>query len=455
MVKFDHRQKGTPEDEWLTAPRWQEVPALTLSDFRRLVVVSAHPDDESLGAGGLMAHATHLGVPVHLVVATNGEASHPASPTTSPEEIVLLRRSEVLKAVQMVAPLATVDFLDLPDGALAEHASELTAHLESLQFSEGTLVVAPWRQDRHGDHEAAGAVAARVARARGAQLLEYPVWMWHWAQPGDDDVPWSRFVTLALERDERSAKDMAISAHESQNAPLSDAAGDERLLSEQFHEYFSRPFEVFITPVGSRTLTREFFDSFYSGSEDPWGFETRWYEIRKRALTVASLPRPLFASALEVGCSIGVLTAELAGRCAEIIATDIAEQPLSLARKRLIEQAHVTVVRADTPLEWPEGTFDLVVLSEVAYYWSPEDLQLVLEHIEASLTDDGVLVACHWRHPVEGYPETGDEVHAALRAHPAFEVLSEHREEDFLLDVLVRPPARSVARETGLLGHDA
>jgi len=453
MVKFDSRQDGTPEEAWLSAPSWRDVPALVLADFRRLVVVAAHPDDESLGAGGLMARATGLGVPVHLVVATNGDASHPESTTMTREDLVLVRRSELLKAVQMVAPFATVDFLDLPDGELREHRDALAAHLESLRVGVGTLVAAPWRQDGHGDHEVAGAVSARVARAAGAQLLEYPVWMWHWAQPGGEEVPWSRFVTLRLEDDERSAKDMAIAAHESQNAPLSDAAGDEAMLSERFRDYFTRPFEVFVTPLGSRTLPREFFDDFYAGSDDPWGFETRWYEIRKRALTVASLPRPLFASGLEVGCSIGVLTSELAGRCAELIATDIAEQPLSLARKRLIEHRHVKVVRTDTPVAWPEGTFDLIVLSEVAYYWSPEDLEVAIEHMDASLTDDGVIVACHWRHPVEGYPERGDDVHAALRRHPRFAVLAEHREEDFLLDVLVRPPADSVARETGLLGH--
>ena len=64
---------------------------------------------------------------------------------------------------------------------------------------------------------------------------------------------------------------------------------------------------------------------------------------------------------------------------------------------------------------------------------------------------DGVVIACHWRHPVEGYPEAGDDVHAAFRSDPRFTRLAEHREEDFLLDVFVRPPATSVARETGLL----
>lgn len=451
MVTFDHRDRGTSEETWLRAAEWRDVPALVLDDFRRLIVVAAHPDDESLGAGGLMCRADALGVPVHVVVATDGEASHPRSPSTSRDELARRRRAEVVRAVGHTAPSATVEYLGLPDGLLREHSGELAAHLESLGLGAGALVVAPWRRDAHGDHEAAGAVAARVARASAAHLLEYPVWMWHWGAPGDERVPWSRFATLELGATERAAKQAAIAEHRSQSLPLSDAPGDEVLLSAEFHDYFARPFEVFITPLGSRTLTQKFFDDFYAGSEDPWGFESRWYEVRKRALTMACLPRPLFSSGLEVGCSIGVLTADLAGRCATLVATDIAEQPLGRARERLIEQAHVTVVRTNTPAQWPSGTFDLIVLSEVAYYWSSGDLDLALDHIDRSLAADGVLVACHWRHPVEGYPERGDDVHRTLTTHPAFDVLSHHEEEDFLLDVLVRRPATSVARASGLV----
>jgi LmbE family N-acetylglucosaminyl deacetylase len=451
VVSFDHRDAGTAEDDWLTSPRWQSVPALVLAEPRRLVVVAAHPDDESLGAGGLMARAEREGIPVRVIVATDGDASHPASPTTTAPQLAAIRRREVVEAVRRLAPTATVEFLHLPDGALREHVDALQASIRASTAGDGVLIVAPWRGDGHGDHEAAGQAASTVARETGAQLLEYPVWMWHWASPLDGAVPWSRFVTLELTEEELARKAEAIRCHVSQNAPLSDAPGDEVLLGERFHEYFQRTFEAFVTPLGSRTLTRDFFDDFYQGKEDPWGFETRWYEIRKRSLTLASLPRPLFASGLEVGCSIGVLTAELAGRCAQLIATDIAEQPLERARVRLIEQSHVRVTQANTPAEWPEGTFDLVVLSEVAYYWSKEDLQRVIARIDGCLTDDGVVVACHWRHPVDGYPERGDDVHAALRAFPGLSLLSEHREEDFLLDVLVRPEALSVAGETGLL----
>ncbi len=111
----------------------------------------------------------------------------------------------------------------------------------------------------------------------------------------------------------------------------------------------------------------------------------------------------------------------------------------------------VRVDRASVPQDWPEGRFDLVVLSEVGYYCGRDELALLVERAAASLTDDGVLVACHWRHPVPEYPVTGDEVHERLGAQPGLALLVRHEEEDFLLDVLVPSPATSVARATGLL----
>ena len=451
MVSFDRRDVGTGEEVWLQSDRWGSVPALVLADITRLIVVSAHPDDETLGAGGLIARAAALGLPIDIVVVTDGEGSHPQSRTFDRVRLAGIRRQELTEAVAILAPTASVRFLGLPDARVREHGDELRERLSELPIVEGALVVAPWRGDRHGDHEVTGTIAAAVAAHAGVQFVEYPVWMWHWASPRDPAVPWSRLTTLQLSAEEQSAKAEALSAYISQLVPLSDRAGDESVLDDAFVEHFSRPFEVFVSPPTVASLTEHFFDTFYDGGDDPWGFETRWYEIRKRAITIGSLPRPLFASGLEIGCSIGVLTEQLAGRCARLTAIDIAEKPLVRARVRLAAHEHVSFRRGDATEGLPEGSFDLIVLSEVGYYWTPDDRERVIERIDAALTDDGVLVACHWRHPVDGYPEGGDAVHAALRAHPGFAVLAAHEEEDFLLDVLVRAPAVSVARETGLV----
>ena len=207
-----------------------------------------------------------------------------------------------------------------------------------------------------------------------------------------------------------------------------------------------------IPAARSGSLDGQYFAGFYQADADPWGFETRWYEARKRAVTMASLPRPRFASAFEPGCAIGVLTAELAPRCARLLATDISDIPLAVARQRLSDQPGVTLEQRQVPQDWPAGPFDLIVLSEIGYYCDPADLSLLIAAAVSSLTADGVVLACHWRHPVADYPMTGDAVHQQLRGESGLSVLLEHTEEDFRLDVLVRPPAISVARRDGLLG---
>jgi SAM-dependent methyltransferase len=194
------------------------------------------------------------------------------------------------------------------------------------------------------------------------------------------------------------------------------------------------------------SLPRHYFDDLYATSSDPWGFTSRWYEERKYALTVAALPAKEYARGLEIGCSIGVLTAMLSARCLSLTALDASPRALELARSRV--QSHVTLLQGSVPQDWPAGTWDLIVLSEVGYYLGSEDLTQLLDLVERHLVPGGAVVACHWRHPVPDYPLTGDQVHQALARWPR---LSRLEEEDFLLDVLVPGGSSSVARREGLL----
>jgi len=455
---FDHRDAGTAEAAWATSGLLQRLRPLDLTGLRRLIVVAAHPDDESLGAGGLIAEAAGRGVPVTVVVATSGEASHPESPSTSPIQLAVLRRAEVRAAVGRLAPAAVLRQLDLGDGRVSESVGELAAEIRALvgDADESTWLVAPWRHDRHPDHTAASQAARAVSERTGHRLLEFPLWAWHWARPGDGTFTPETLTALDLSAGARLAKEDALAEHRSQTEPLSPAPGDEPIVPPGFRDHFRRGREVFVDSVGSRgpesgSLDREFFDEFYSVGADRWGFETRWYEKRKRAITLASLPRERFASAFEPGCAIGVLTAELAGRCDTLLSTDISAEPLAHARRRLAGRPGVRFAQLRVPQEWPAGSFDLVVLSEIGYYCGQEDLAALIAAAAASLTADGVLLACHWRHPVAEYPISGDHVHERLRKESGLVVLAEHLEEDFRLDVLVRPPATSVARQTGLL----
>ena len=199
------------------------------------------------------------------------------------------------------------------------------------------------------------------------------------------------------------------------------------------------------------TLPATYFAAMYAGAEDPWGFRSRWYEQRKRDVTLAALTRPRYRRAFEPGCSIGVLTAALAGRCDEVVAADVDECAVSTARSELARHGHVRVEQLSVPQEWPDGMFDLAVISEVAYYLSPTELEQLLDCAVGSLAPRGTLLACHWRHPVPDYPATGDDVHQRLLARPELSQAVSHVEEDFRLDLLTLGPAPSPARREGLV----
>lgn len=197
-------------------------------------------------------------------------------------------------------------------------------------------------------------------------------------------------------------------------------------------------------------LGPEFFRRMYADSDDPWGFRTRAYEVRKRAITMACLPQERFGSAFEPGCSVGMLTEQLAGRCDRLLATDVVPEIVAVARAQVAAHPHVTVEVGAVPQDWPSGRLDLVVVSEVGYYLSSAQLAELAERVRGSLAPDGVLLACHWRHPVEEYPRSGDGVHEVLRA--GLVPLVTHVEDDFVLEVLGLPLVRSAAQRSGLRG---
>ena len=460
MVSFDHRDEGTTNATWLAADAWDEAPKLTLDGVTLLVVVAAHPDDETLGAGGLMATAHAAGIPVTVIVATLGEHSHPDSPTVSAAELAALRRVEVVRAIDELAPGSAVHLLGLRDGGLREHTEPLRrAVAAAIDGRTGVLVVSPWRGDGHPDHTAAGDAAAAAAEAQGAQHLEFPIWGWHRSTPDSPEWPWARVRTLPLGQSEVARKVAALELHRSQTQPLSGMPGDEAIVSPTFSEHFQRDFETFfVNAVEARSpgrshasLAQGYFDDFYDGRADPWGFETRWYERRKRALTLAALPRRRYASALEVGCSIGVTTAELAPRVDRLLAIDIAEAPLAVARERLAGQPGVRFERRTLPQEWPDETFDLIVVSEVGYYLSLGGLEQLVRRVAAGLRDGGAVIVCHWRHPVTDYPLRGDQVHDAFRHSDDLVRVGGYDDADFLLDVFGVPGTASVAAEEGLV----
>jgi SAM-dependent methyltransferase len=189
------------------------------------------------------------------------------------------------------------------------------------------------------------------------------------------------------------------------------------------------------------SLPPAYFDAVYAARADPWDFETSPYEAAKYDATLAALPRARYASLLEIGCSIGVLTRRLAGRCDRLLALDVAPAALERARARCADLPHVRFERRRVPDELPDGRFDAIVVSEVGYYWSAEDLRRARDLLLARLESAGHLLLVHWTPPVHDYPLTGDEVHAAFLesvAAGALRHLGGGREATYRLDVFER-----------------
>jgi LmbE family N-acetylglucosaminyl deacetylase/SAM-dependent methyltransferase len=453
VVTFSHTDEGTDESAWAASglAAIAELP-LGLRDLAamRFVVLAAHPDDETLGAGGLLARLHVLGADVEVLLCTAGEGSHPDSVTVRPEQLGVTRLEEFAAAMAALGHAGGWRFLGLPDGGLQERRSELETHVrESVSRHPGRpeqlVIVAPYHADGHADHDALGTVAAVVARDGGHALLEYPIWYWLWASPENQD--WPSWSSLPLDPAEQAAKASAIRAHASQVLPLSGSPGDEPLLGEGFLRHFTRAFETFAwtKPEAANAVqnssadAERIFDAVHSRSADPWEYTTSWYERRKRALTVAALPEESYRRGLEIGCSIGTLTAELAARCTSLLAVDASSTALELAAARLAPFPNVATRQLILPTDWPEGTYDLVVVSEVGYYLAPAEFELLLERIRGSMAPAGTLLLCHWRHPVSGWELDGDTVHALVRERLRWRTLGLYRERDFVLEVLAAP----------------
>lgn len=205
--------------------------------------------------------------------------------------------------------------------------------------------------------------------------------------------------------------------------------------------------------MSAARLPDSFFDAMYDGAPDPWGFQTRWYEQRKLALTMAMLPRRRYASAFEPGCSLGIVTEALADRCDRVLATDVSSAALETAAVRLSSAGNVSLLRWALGDPWPDRQFDLIVLSEVGYYLERATLQDAVLEAGRVMEPGGTLLAVHWRHAVHEYPLSGDEVHAVIGSARGLSRLARYRDDDVVVEAFqkVPPEPRSVATVEGLV----
>lgn len=212
------RGDGTPEAVW---QRWDAPatwPVLGHDVPGRAVVLSPHPDDETLAVGGMLWLLAVRGWDVQVVAVTDGEASHPATPTRSAADLARMRRAEQDAAVgHLGVGAGRLLRLGLPDAAVARHEDDLAATVAAL-VREDDWLLAPWEADGHADHDAVGRVATRVAPTRGARLLRYPLWAWHWARPGHRALRSWRPARIDLPQGARAAKAAALACYRTQTS---------------------------------------------------------------------------------------------------------------------------------------------------------------------------------------------------------------------------------------------
>jgi SAM-dependent methyltransferase len=186
----------------------------------------------------------------------------------------------------------------------------------------------------------------------------------------------------------------------------------------------------------TRSIGPGYFEQLYRDKGDPWQFASSPYEQAKYRHSLQALPNDKYASALEVGCSIGVLTRLLAGRCTALLAVDVSETALAEAARRCADAPNVTFARLQIPQDAVEGRFDLIVLSEVVYYWDLADLARAAEMLYRVLTPGGDLLLVHYVAETD-YPLSGDDATEAMLAclGTRMQPLVANRRELYRLDV--------------------
>jgi LmbE family N-acetylglucosaminyl deacetylase len=231
-VRIDSAIRGTDESSWqailATAPLWSPAEG-------PLLIISPHPDNEVLAAGGLIHMWKQQGRRVTILSLTDGEAAYPHW-----RRLAQVRRQELKEALQVLSqrPVLLVR-LGIPDGRVAEHAGKLRGAIVSLVMP-GTTIIAPYEEDGFADHNAAGRIACEMARSLGLPIVRYPIWTWHHGDPlALTGFSWRRF---SLSEAAQAAKADAVRCFTSQMSPYKRAP----IFPDHIIRYFARPYEAFL-----------------------------------------------------------------------------------------------------------------------------------------------------------------------------------------------------------------
>lgn len=423
---FRHDAPGRPAAAWNgVADRSTSVHLADLAPIERAVVVAPHPDDESLGAGGLIAGLSACGVDVQVVVCSDGGAATVELPSGW-SDLVACRSAEVEAAVRTLgAGRARLTLLGLPDGELSGRLDDLTRTLEPV-LTGADLVVSPWPGDGHPDHHAVGA-AVRTIVSDDAMLLEYPVWFWHWGDPDAAQhlarAEGRSWVSMPMPASTRAIKAAAIAEHRSQ------VTGDRPMLTKAVLQHWQRDEELFLwrgdPPARADRSGSEFFEMLYRSTPggDPWSFAAEAEEQARFDHLASVVGERKVGRCLEVGCSTGELTRRLVSLTRYLVALDVAPAAVETTRS-VLERAggstgvdrsvEVRAGRVPEDLQEEDDDFDLIVVSEVGYYFDVDGLLELTRELHGRAAGGSRILACHWTGSSEDHRLSAHQVHTVL-----------------------------------------
>jgi SAM-dependent methyltransferase len=190
-----------------------------------------------------------------------------------------------------------------------------------------------------------------------------------------------------------------------------------------------------MTAVNHAEVTSsDFFEAKYRQQADPWNFAASAYELGRYKATVAALAGQRYARGLEPGCSIGILTERLAPLCDRLDAFDFSATAVEQARQRCARLPQVQLHCGALSAAQCFSSYDLIVLSEIGYYFTPAQWRELTGAIAFAAKPGTTLLAVHWLGTSVDHCMNGEEVHEILRGQPLVQLDHSERHQAFRLD---------------------
>lgn len=431
------------------------APVANLADLTRgrpILIIAPHSDDETLGCGGLIALCAAAGIDVTVAIMTDGARSHLNSVKFNADMRRTMRENEVRSALDALsAHNAKLIYFREPDGYLESSgpaSDKILSSLDSLiRHSNCGSVFVTWGADPHPDHTASYMLVEKLSHScKDVLFFAYPIWAFTLPHETTLKSPLEHPVRLEI-RQVKNQKRRAIECFATQISNLIDDDPEGFRLTPEHINLFCSDFEFFIEFAHQQSLKTvrvssvptEHFEKLYEKSLDPWNYKTNTYEQNRFDVTLKSLPRKEYRNGCEIGCSIGILTKKLAAICTKMTGIDCSAKALEQAKKNVSNIDNIQLKLMRVPEELPTETYDLIVLSEVLYFFSDNDLKVISDFVIKKLDYDGTCLLVNFLGDTES-PMSGNEV--AIRfsdlTFQDLKILSTKEYEGFRIDVLVK-----------------